>query len=159
MNIRRIIVVCLLLLAGNSLYAQSTRVKGKVTDAKTGEALPLVNVVFKGTTVGITTDFDGEYVLETRQEVTELQASFVGYAVQTVKIKPGVFNAVDFRLEPQTFDLEEVRITPGENPAHAVLKNVRRNKPRNNPALFPEYFCKTYTKMELDMTNVEPGFN
>ena len=158
MNMQRIIVVCLLLLAGNSLYAQSTRVKGKVTDAKTGEALPLVNVVFKGTTVGITTDFDGEYVLETRQEVTELQASFVGYAVQTVKIKPGVFNAVDFRLEPQTFDLEEVRITPGENPAHAVLKNVRRNKPRNNPALFPEYFCKTYTKMELDMTNVEPGF-
>ncbi|MDE6451943.1 MAG: DUF5686 and carboxypeptidase regulatory-like domain-containing protein, partial [Odoribacter sp.] len=155
---QEIIVVLLFLFAGNCLFAQSTKVKGKVTDAKTGEVLPLVNIVFKGTTVGITTDFDGEYMLETRQEVTEVQASFVGYVTQSVPIRPGLFNTVDFQLEPQTFDLEEVRIAPGENPAHAILKHVCKNKFRNNPTRFPSYFCKTYTKMELDLTNIKPGF-
>lgn len=123
---QRIIIILLLVLTGNYLYAQSTKVKGKVTDAKTGEVLPLVNVVFKGTTVGVTTDFDGEYVLETRQNVAELQASFVGYGIQTIKINQGAFNTVNFQLEPLTFDLEEVKVIPGENPAHAILKNVNK---------------------------------
>ena len=75
---KRIVLLVVLLLLGQYTWAQSTRVKGKVTDAKTGEVLPLVNVFFTGTTIGMTTDFDGEYYLETREEVTELQASLVG---------------------------------------------------------------------------------
>ena len=105
---KRIVLLVVLLLLGQCMWAQSTRVKGKVTDAKTGEVLPLVNAFFTGTTIGMTTDFDGEYYLETREEVTELQASFVGYLPKTVKINKGAYNAVDFQLEPQTFDLDEV---------------------------------------------------
>ena len=155
---KRIVLLVVLLLLGQYTWAQSTRVKGKVTDAKTGEVLPLVNVFFTGTTIGMTTDFDGEYYLETREEVTELQASFVGYLPKTVKINKGAYNAVDFQLEPQTFDLDEVKVIPGENPAHAILRNVSKNKYRNNPARFEQYYCKTYTKMELDLTNIKPGF-
>lgn len=155
---KRIVLLVVLLLLGQCMWAQSTRVKGKVTDAKTGEVLPLVNVFFTGTTIGMTTDFDGEYYLETREEVTELQASFVGYLPKTVKINKGAYNAVDFQLEPQTFDLDEVKVIPGENPAHAILRNVSKNKYRNNPARFEQYYCKTYTKMELDLTNIKPGF-
>ena len=155
---KRIVLLVVLLLLGQYTWAQSTRVKGKVTDAKTGEVLPLVNVFFTGTTIGMTTDFDGEYYLETREEVTELQASFVGYLPKTVKINKGAYNAVDFQLEPQTFDLDEVKVIPGENPAHVILRNVSKNKYRNNPARFEQYYCKTYTKMELDLTNIKPGF-
>lgn len=157
MRIKGIGIVILLLIS-NLVFAQSTRVRGSVTDAKTGEVLPLVNIFFKGTTVGMTTDFDGNYVIETREDVSELQASFVGYITQTVKIKKGAFNTVDFKLEPQTFDLEEVKVTPGENPAHAILRNVSKNKPKNSPSALSEYFCRTYTKMELDLTNIKPGF-
>lgn len=157
MRIKGIGIVILLLIS-NLVFAQSTRVRGSVTDAKTGEVLPLVNIFFKGTTVGMTTDFDGNYVIETREDVSELQASFVGYITQTVKINKGAFNTVDFKLEPQTFDLEEVKVTPGENPAHAILRNVSKNKPKNSPSALSEYFCRTYTKMELDLTNIKPGF-
>lgn len=138
--------------------AQNTRVRGKITDAKTGEVLPLVNVVFKGTTIGVTSDFDGMYMIETRDPVSELQVSFVGYEPQTVQINPGSFNAVDFRLEPVTFDLEEVKVRPGENPAHRVLRKVSENKKKNNPDELSLYHCSTYTKMELDLTNINPWF-
>lgn len=158
MQRKGVILIIFLLWFVNWNFAQSTKVRGKVTDAKTGEVLPLVNVFFTGTTVGMTTDFDGEYFLETREEVSELQASFVGYLPKVVKIRRGAFNAVDFQLESQTFDLDEVKVTPGENPAHAILKKVSKNKKRNSPNHFSEYYCKTYTKMELDLTNIKPEF-
>ena len=50
---KRIVLLVVLLLLGQCMWAQSTRVKGKVTDAKTGEVLPLVNVFFTGTTIGM----------------------------------------------------------------------------------------------------------
>lgn len=145
-------------LLGNTVFSQTTRVRGRVTDARTGEVLPLVNVVFRGTTVGITTDFDGAYFLETRADVSELQASFVGYELSAVKINKGAFNAVDFSLVPLTFDLDEVKVVPGENPAHAILRHVIENKKRNNPYENSTYKCAIYTKMELDITNIKPGF-
>lgn len=155
---KKIAGIVLFMLVCGLVYAQSTRVRGKVTDAETGEALPFVNVFFTGTTIGITTDFDGQYYLETRQDVQELQASFVGYNPESVKINRGGFNTVDFRLEPQTFNLEEVKVTPGENPAHRILRLVCANKKRNSPDRFNSYYCRTYTKMELDLTNIKPGF-
>ena len=54
MQISKFIIPILFVLAGNLTLAQSTRVRGKVTDAETGEVLPFVNVFFKGTTVGMT---------------------------------------------------------------------------------------------------------
>lgn len=155
---KRTVLLGILLLLAGIVAGQSTRVRGKITDAKTGEVLPLVNVVFKGTTIGVTSDFDGLYVIETREPVSELQVSFVGYELQTVKIIPGAFNAVDFQLVPITFDLEEVKVRPGENPAHAILRNVSDNKKRNNPDEIALYNCTTYTKMELDLTNINPWF-
>lgn len=132
--------------------------EGESDGCQDGRSFTSGQCFFTGTTIGMTTDFDGEYYLETREEVTELQASFVGYLPKTVKINKGAYNAVDFQLEPQTFDLDEVKVTPGENPAHVILRNVSKNKYRNNPARFEQYYCKTYTKMELDLTNIKPGF-
>ncbi len=155
---KRSVVLFLLLLSAFCVWAQSTRVRGKITDAKTGEPLPLVNVVFKGSFVGVTTDFDGMYFIETREAVEELQASFVGYVSQTRKITSGAYNTIDFKLQPQAFDLEEIKVTPGENPAHAILRKVSQNKKKNNPDRIQSYFCNTYTKMELDLTNMKSGF-
>ncbi len=155
---KRIILFLILLLVAYSAGAQSTRVRGKITDAKTGEPLPLVGVMFKGTTVGVTTDFDGMYTLETREKVNELLVSFVGYEQQTHSVKEGMYNTIDFQLQPLVFDLEEVQVTPGENPAHKILRHIVANKKRNNPDRIPSYYCSTYTKMELDLTNMKPGF-
>ena len=89
----------LLLLAWVSVVeAQTTKVRGKVVDAETGEPMPLVSIVFVGTTIGVTTDFDGNYDIETREDVSEIMASFVSYERQTVAVKKGAFNTIDFRF-------------------------------------------------------------
>lgn len=138
--------------------AQSTRVRGRVTDAADGKPLQYVSVVFPGTTTGITTDEAGIYSLEIRDTVSRIQAAIIGYTPQTKSVTRQTFNQVDFALESAGFDIGNVVITPGENPAHPILKGVIRNKPRNNPAEYDTYSCSTYTKMELDLTNIKPQF-
>lgn len=138
--------------------AQTTRVRGQVTDAADGKPLQFVSVVFPGTTTGITTDEQGIYALETRDTVSRVQASMVGYATRTLPLTPGTFNHVDFALEAVEFGIGSVVITPGDNPAHPILRGVIRRKPQNDPDLYDSYTCATYTKMQLDLTNIKPRF-
>ncbi len=52
---------------------------GKVTDGESGEGLPGVNVLAKGTTIGTVTDIDGNYRLTVADNVNTLVFSSVGY--------------------------------------------------------------------------------
>ena len=140
------------------LPAQSTRVRGRVTDAADGTPMQFVSVVFPGTTTGITTDEQGIYALETRDTVSRVQASMVGYASQTKPLVQGGFNQIDFALEAVEFGIGSVVITPGDNPAHPILRGVIRRKPQNDPDLYDSNTCATYTKMQLDLTNIKPRF-
>ena len=116
-----------------TLSAQSTRVRGRVTDAASGAPMQFVSVVFPGTTTGITTDEEGIYTLETRDTVGRVQASMVGYATQTKPLTRGGFNQVDFALEAVEFGIGSVVITPGENPAHPILKGSCAASRRTTP--------------------------
>lgn len=142
-----------LLLCGTA-SAQSTRVRGTVTDASTGEPLPFASVLFPGTTTGITTDDEGFYTLEIRDTSRFLQATMIGYETDLRPVRPGAFNQVDFRLSPVHFGIDEIVVTPGENPAHPILDGIIRAKRRNNPAEYARYITRTYTKMELDLANM-----
>ena len=109
----------LLLLAWVSVAeAQTTKVRGKVVDAETGEPMPLVSIVFVGTTIGVTTDFDGNYDIETREEVSEIMASFVSYERQTVAVKKGAFNTIA-TAPKRPFDMAKIT---GRIPASLVMQ-------------------------------------
>ena len=138
--------------------AQTTRVRGRVTDAATGEPLPFVSVLFPNTTVGISTDSEGVYALETRDTSSVVLATLVGYRQQSKPIVRRSFNQVDFALEAVDVGIDRVVITPGANPAHPILKGVIRHKPKNDPMALPLYRCATYTKMELDIANIGTEF-
>ncbi|NQZ78248.1 MAG: carboxypeptidase-like regulatory domain-containing protein, partial [Ekhidna sp.] len=60
-GLHAVMLTCAFLFASSMVWGQRT-VAGKVTD-DSGETLPGVNVVIKGTTTGTTTDLDGNYRL------------------------------------------------------------------------------------------------
>lgn len=60
-------------------------VKGKVVEAASGEALPGVSVIWKGTTWGTVTDMNGEFVLKVKDEDAVVVYSFVGFKTATTK--------------------------------------------------------------------------
>ena len=100
-----------------TLSAQSTRVRGRVTDAASGAPIAVRERRVPGTTTGITTDEEGIYTLETRDTVGRVQASMVGYATQTKPLTRAAFNQVDFALEAVEFGIGSVVITRPEEPA------------------------------------------
>ncbi len=66
--------------------AQQLRVTGKVTDSQTGEALPGVNVIVKGTTTGVASDVDGTYSIAVPSGNAVLQFSSIGYALLELQV-------------------------------------------------------------------------
>lgn len=111
-----------------TVFSQVTKLRGKVVDAKTQEPLPFVNIAFKGTTIGTTTDFDGNYFLETRTPTDSLFVSFVGYKERVYKIQKGIFQTLNIELHSETVALNEIKVVPGENPAHILLRKIIARK-------------------------------
>jgi hypothetical protein len=138
--------------------AQETVVQGKVTDAASGDPLPFVNIVFKGTTIGTTTDFDGNYTLRTTHPADSLIASYVGYKPRSKAVKPGVRQVINFQLTEQFIGLQEVIVYAGENPAFEILRKVVRNKKENDKRKLTAYEYDTYTKIEIDVDNISDKF-
>ncbi|MEO7991804.1 MAG: TonB-dependent receptor [Chryseolinea sp.] len=103
---RRILTVFIALLTLSSALAQTKTVKGKVTDAETGETLPGVNVIVSGTTKGTTTDMDGGFSIDLGANETSLSFTFVGYKTNTVLV--GDRTVVDVKLETDVQILEDV---------------------------------------------------
>ncbi len=84
---------------------QEKTITGKVTDSK-GESLPGVTVVVKGTTIGITTDFDGSYSLEIPNDAEILSFSFVGMKTQEFALAGKT--QINVVLEEENVGIEEV---------------------------------------------------
>lgn len=89
-----------------SVFAQDALIKGKVTDAKSGEPLPGVTVV-KGAN-GAVTDFDGNYSI-LASPGDKLTFSFIGYTSQTIEVGSAI--VIDVAMEEDVLSLEEVVVT------------------------------------------------
>ena len=93
------------LLLTSMVYAQQKTVTGRVTEKNTGEPIPGVTVIVKGTTIGTITNFDGDFSLTVPSDAQTLQFSFVGMTSQEVPVTDAVYNIV---LAPDVIGLEEV---------------------------------------------------
>lgn len=139
-------------------FAQMTKVRGKITDANTGEPIPYANVVFKITNVGTLTDDNGAYFIETRNASDTLIFKIIGYKQQRIKVKRNVYQEINVALQPDNKQLEEVTVVPGENPANILLKKIIQNKKRNNQDKMQSYECEVYNKVEFDISNIDSTF-
>ena len=91
-----------------NVAAQDLNVSGRVTSQADGESLPGVTVVVAGTTIGTTTDIDGNYSLRVPQG-SVLQFSFIGMLTAEVTVtQAGTYNVV---MEPDLRMLDEIVVT------------------------------------------------
>ena len=91
-----------------------TTVKGKITD-DTGQPLPGANIIIVGTTVGTSSDFDGNYTLTTDQNPPfTIQVSYTGFESQTAEVT-GNNQSFDFQMKEGN-TLDEVVISASRTP-------------------------------------------
>jgi TonB-linked SusC/RagA family outer membrane protein len=105
-------LICLGFLSAVSPAAaqgQGHRVAGTVTDATDNLPLPGVNIVVKGTTIGTTSNAEGEYSLSAPSPQDTLVFSFVGYQRQEIPINGR--STVDVALQGEVLVGEELVVT------------------------------------------------
>ena len=99
-----------------SAKAQHTdaHIHGHVIDSNTGEHLPYMVVVIKGTTIGVTTESTGHYMIRNAPEGTfTIEVSAVGYKTQSheIEIRRGRSYEVNFSLEEDHIQIDGVIVS------------------------------------------------
>ena len=87
---------------------QKKAIKGKVID-ETGEAIPGVSVLVKGTTVGTITNIDGQYSVEVPAGAQTLVFSFVGMTTKEEVV--GTSSEINVTLKSESIGVDEVVVT------------------------------------------------
>ncbi len=85
---------------------QQSTVSGRVIDASTGQGLPGVSVVVKGTSTGVNTDLNGNYSINTTEQQAVLTFSFIGYVTQEIPVAGRT--KIDISLAVDVTTLDEV---------------------------------------------------
>ena len=115
--------------------AVETIVVGEVMSELTGAPIEGVNIHFKGTKIGTSTDATGTFALRVDLRAKmQLIISAVGYHSQRYEITPGAVGAIQVVMKEKVSMLEEVLAIPNENPALALVKGVRANREANDRA-------------------------
>ena len=104
-----LLLLSIVMLSMQVLFAQGMTVSGTVTDAQTGEPLVGTQVFVKGAFVGTTTDDNGAFSLSVESGAT-LMVAYIGYKSQEVAVSEGV-GLLSVQLEADILKQDEVVVT------------------------------------------------
>jgi outer membrane receptor protein involved in Fe transport len=114
LNLKQAIITVLFVIISATVFAQTGKISGKVSDKKTGETLIGVTVKIKGTTKGMSTDVDGKYSLTgLANGKYTLLFQYIGYngkEISDVDVTTGRNTIFDVILEEAGQKLNEVVI-------------------------------------------------
>ena len=105
-----IIVILLLVFGFESADAQNNSLTGRVTDKETGDIIIGASVIIKGTTIGVVTDLDGNFILTTDiSPPFQLEISFIGYLTNNHTVRD-LSRPVKIKLVTDMVLMDEVQI-------------------------------------------------
>ena len=131
--------ISLLLFLCLPVMAVETIIVGEIVNETTGEAIPNVNIHFRGTKIGTTSDENGNYALRVDMSgKSQLVFSAVGYYTQRFDIEPGAMAGLQVAMREKAATLTEIVVAPNENPALELLRQVRAHRQDNDRTLHPE---------------------
>jgi len=106
---KKVILLVLGMAFAYSVSAQQQTITGVVTEAESEEPLAGVTVLVVGTTIGASTNIDGEYQIDVPEDRNTLEFSFIGYATVTEEIDGR--SEIDVQLGEDLQLLEDVVVT------------------------------------------------
>lgn len=169
-------LACILWVLPSSLHAEDiatnevpeTGAEGVIIDAETGETLPFVQLYFMGTTIGTTSDMDGQFAVKNNQGLITLTIQMIGYKTEILTLTANkIQRDMVIKLQPDIYGLQDIVVTPKSakkerykrkgNPAVELIKNVIAHKDSNRIEHAGNYQVDTYEKliMALDKFDVD----
>jgi len=103
---KNLLWILFMMLISASAFAQGITVKGVVTDQKTGETIPAVNINVKGTNLRLATNSNGAYIINDLKSASVLVFSYMGYKQQEITV--GSQTKIDVPLVSDYANLDEI---------------------------------------------------
>ena len=159
----RYYLLIIVLMQSIHLSAQ-TKVSGAIYD-QDKQPVAFANVLFKNSSEGVISDFDGQFVLDSENDHTSIVVSFVGFETTELKLKTKTTTGLEIVLQ-KGFELDEVllvnkpkeRLKKKENPAYKIMKGIWANNKKNGLNLVDAYAYKKYTSTEVGLNNMDQKF-
>lgn len=142
-------------------FGQTITVTGKVVDKATNEGVPFCNVYNPDEpTQGVSTDLDGYYTLILPVGTKGIEVSAIGYVSQfkAVAAEPAE-QELNFLLAGSSFDIEEVVLVAGEDPAMPIIRAMIAKRDELRLGKYDDYAFEQYNKTELDLKNIGGKFS
>jgi hypothetical protein len=141
------VVILILVVLSVSAWSQD-QITGRIIDKKTRKSLAFVNIVYNDKGYGTVSNIDGEFTIPITENVSYLKFSYVGYHTQWLDLTTALKSKnLTISLDKKTYDIEEVVILPGINPAHRIIKLATDNRKLNNPEKMRSFSYRSYNKM------------
>lgn len=138
--------------------AQILGLENYILDEKTKQPIPFATIQIIGESrIGAVTDLRGWFKLPKIEDDAVLIISHVSYKKKQLSIA-SVRNNQEIFLTLLTFQLGEVQVIAGENPAMIIIQKAIANKPINDPEQLDSYHFESYNKtvMTLDGLKEQP---
>ncbi len=121
------------LLFSVSAFSQEVSISGKITDEQ-NKPVPFASVYIKNTTRGTSANSEGEYILQLKPGVYEVQYKAVGYKQESRKLNISASQVLNITLKTETYQLKDVIVNAGgEDPAYAIIrKAIKKRKAHLN---------------------------
>ncbi|MBR4391444.1 MAG: carboxypeptidase-like regulatory domain-containing protein [Bacteroidales bacterium] len=136
-------------------FGQKQVICGKVTDKQNRQPLAFVNVMVNEGQCGGISDIDGKYEINCPDPIRSLRFSCLGYKTVDTVLADGQ-HRLNVALQPTTFQLNEVTVEAGENPAHRIIDSVMAHRKDNNPNSLDAYRYHIYDQMVI---TIDSSFN
>ena len=143
-------------LSSEALLAQSHTLSGKITDERNRQPLAFVNVVVNEGQHGVISDIDGKYEISTNEPILKVKFSSIGYESKEILLQANQ-KKCNVSLTPITFELGEVTVDAGENPAHRIIDSLLAHRKANNPNSLDSYRYNIYDKMVITIDSSSFG--
>jgi hypothetical protein len=158
------IFFALLLMFSVSNTSAQTLISGVVKDTN-NEPLPFINVYFKNSKVGTTTDVNGLFEINTNQNLKTLIFSSVGFKTVEYNLKSNRDFNIKIILEDGE-SLQEVvvvskpkkRLKKKENPAYRIMQEIWERKQKNSLKTLDFLQYQKYEILEVNLNKIDTVF-
>ena len=141
--------------------SSQTKVSGIIKD-KDNHPVSYANVAFKNSNIGIVSDENGKFYLQSDKTYTNLIVSFVGFeTVEIILTKPVTYD-MKILMKSENI-LSEVVVFSGKtskknNPAIDILRKIWERRRKNGLKMFNQYQYDKYEKVEFDLNTIDSAF-
>lgn len=119
-------------------------IDGQVVD-EDGAVVPFVTVYIEGTTIGTTTNSEGNYHLDLADGFHTIVFRYVGFKTQAKGVTVSGSTQLDIVLSRVVFQLGEAQVDGNEDPAYRIMRLARSRRKFYRDQV-REYSCKVYVK-------------